>query len=202
MVTVLRYVLLSSFLLFSSIIQADTFEANAQYTVCFTPQQNCTQTIVDAINNAVNSIWVQAYSFTSRPIAKALVVANERGVKVNVIFDKSVFSYGQQTLRYFSHNGISIWIDSQPAIAHNKVMILDQTRVITGSFNFTRAAQKQNAENVLLIDDAALAQKYLQNWQYRQSVSTPYFLPTATQQTSWLAEFWHWLVEWFNRWFS
>jgi phosphatidylserine/phosphatidylglycerophosphate/cardiolipin synthase-like enzyme len=50
------------------------------------------------------------------------------------------------------------------AIAHNKVMVIDSRTVITGSFNFTKAAEESNAENLLVIDDAELAKKYTQNW--------------------------------------
>ena len=54
-----------------------------------------------------------------------------------------------------------------PGIAHNKVMIIDNQKVITGSFNFTTAADTKNAENVLLIEDAQLAEQYLINWHKR-----------------------------------
>ena len=56
-------------------------------------------------------------------------------------------------------------IDSAHAIAHNKVMIIDGETLITGSFNFTRAAEESNAENLLVIHDKPLAVKYLRNWQ-------------------------------------
>lgn len=181
---------------------ADKFEKQADYTVCFTPYQNCTQQVVNSINNAVNSIFVQAYSFTSRPIGDALVTAKERGVDVKVIFDKSILNYERNTAWYFVRHDIPVWIDSQLAIAHNKVMVIDQTQVITGSFNFTRAAEENNAENLLIIDDGGLAKLYLQNWQKRQTVSQPLVLSsTAPVQENWFAQFWHWLVQWFDRFF-
>ena len=65
-------------------------------------------------------------------------------------------------------------IDAEHAIAHNKVMIIDKELVITGSFNFTKAAQKKNAENVLIIRDKALADQYSQNWQVQAQHSQPY----------------------------
>lgn len=187
--------------LYLSPIYADPFEPNASYSVCFTPDMNCTQKVVDAINAAVSDIWVQAYSFTSHPIGQALVTAQQRGVKVQIIFDKSALSENQSTLRYFSHNKIPMWIDSQPAIAHNKVMVLDQTRVITGSFNFTRSAQERNAENLLLIDDGHLAQQYLQNWLKRQKVSETYQSNASVAENNWLTDLlnaiWNWLRSWF-----
>ena len=73
--------------------------------------------------------------------------------------------------KYFLKKHIPIWIDNKPRIAHNKVMIIDDTWVETGSFNFTYSAQKYNAENMLWIKDKALAKKYLKNWFYRKGKS-------------------------------
>ena len=56
-------------------------------------------------------------------------------------------------------------IDDEHAKAHNKVMVIDGETVITGSFNFTKAAKKKNAENLLIIHDRNLAEKYVKNWQ-------------------------------------
>ena len=61
--------------------------------------------------------------------------------------------------------GIPTYIDAKHAIAHNKIIIIDRRIVITGSFNFTRAAEENNAENLLIITSPELAEKYLQNWQ-------------------------------------
>jgi phosphatidylserine/phosphatidylglycerophosphate/cardiolipin synthase-like enzyme len=62
---------------------------NKNYQVCFTPGGNCTQLIVDKLNQAQESIFIQAYSFTSAPIAKAVVNAKARNIPVYVILDKS-----------------------------------------------------------------------------------------------------------------
>jgi phosphatidylserine/phosphatidylglycerophosphate/cardiolipin synthase-like enzyme len=176
---------------------ADKFEKRADYTVCFTPYQNCTQQIVNAVDNAVNTIFVQAYSFTSRPISHALVTARERGVNVKVIFDKSILDHDRNTAWFLVRHHIPVWIDSQLNIAHSKVMVIDQSQVITGSFNFTYAAQNNNAENLLIINDGKLANKYLQNWQRRQAVSSSLVLsPMTEDRDNWFARFWHWLVQW------
>jgi phosphatidylserine/phosphatidylglycerophosphate/cardiolipin synthase-like enzyme len=53
-------------------------------------------------------------------------------------------------------------------------MIIDGEAVITRSFNFTRAAEEKNAENLLVIRDQALAEKYIQNWQDHEGHSEPY----------------------------
>src|SRR5262249_6162351 len=75
---------------------------------------------------------------------------------------------------YLSNAGIPVWVDTTVAIAHNKVMVIDNARVITGSFNFTAAAQHHNAENLIVLEDPALAAEYQRNRERRQAVSEPY----------------------------
>ncbi|KPJ67452.1 MAG: hypothetical protein AMJ43_04135 [Coxiella sp. DG_40] len=158
------------------ICSADIFLPNTYYQICFTPDTNCTAKIVGAIKKAKRSILVQAYSFTSRPIIKALALAKYRGIDVRILLDKSLIINGSQyysPIPYFQKQNIWIRIDYLPVVAHNKVMIIDDNTVITGSFNFTRAAQRDNTENVLIIHDSKLARKYTDNWYERakQSIS-------------------------------
>ena len=146
----------------------------ADIQVYFSPQGGCTEAVVANLDKATNTILVQAYSFTSAPIAKALVDAKKRGVKVQVILDKS-----QRTERYSSADfvqraGVATFIDAKHAIAHNKIMVIDGQTILTGSFNFTKAAEEKNAENLLVIQDAALAAKYTANWQAHLKHSEAY----------------------------
>ena len=103
---------------------------------------------------------MQAYSYTSAPIAKALVDAKKRGVSVEVILDKSQRSEKYSSADFLKNAGVPTYIDAKHAIAHNKVMVIDGQTVLTGSFNFTKAAEESNAENLLVIHEAALAAKY------------------------------------------
>ena len=148
-------------------------------TVCFTPGQDCTDLVVSEIANAKQQILVQAYSFTSVAILAALKAAHGRGVDVEVIVDKSSARQSTSGSRYsaatyLTNAGIPVWVDTKVAIAHNKVMVIDGQRVITGSFNFTASAQSRNAENLLVIEDPALAAQYRTNWERRRAVSTQY----------------------------
>jgi len=107
---------------------------------------------------------VQAYSFTSAPIAEALLNAFSKGVKVEVILDKRQIKQKSSKATFFIDNRIPVMIDDRHDKAHNKVMVIDRETVITGSFNFTEAAEKKNAENLLIIHDRKLAEKYEKNW--------------------------------------
>lgn len=132
--------------------------------VCFTPGADCTAVIVRELAAAKETVRVQAYSFTSAPIAKALVAASRRGVRVEVILDRSNRTGQYSGLTFLLHEGVPTRVDSSHAIAHNKVMIIDDEVVVTGSFNFTSAAQHHNAENLLVVHDRALAARYSANW--------------------------------------
>jgi phosphatidylserine/phosphatidylglycerophosphate/cardiolipin synthase-like enzyme len=110
------------------------------WEVYFSPHGGCTEAIIRELDKAKNTILVQAYSFTSAPLAKALLNAHKRGVKVEVILDKSQKTQKYSSATFLYNQGIPVKIDAQHAIAHNKVMIIDGETVITGSFNFTKAA--------------------------------------------------------------
>ena len=108
--------------------------------MCFTPGGNCTDLIVNAVGGAKTSILVQAYSFTSAPIAKALLDAHKRGVRGEVILDRSQRTEKYSSADFLANQGVPTKIDAAPAMPYNKVIIVDGETVITGSFNFTKAA--------------------------------------------------------------
>jgi phosphatidylserine/phosphatidylglycerophosphate/cardiolipin synthase-like enzyme len=125
------------------------------------------------VNGAKTSINVQAYSFTSQPIINALIAAKQRGVDVKIILDKSQLHENVGAKQVLAA-GIPTWVDEKHDIAHNKIMIIDAQIVITGSFNFTANAEKNNAENCLVITGPTLAATYQANWQEHQGHSIVY----------------------------
>jgi phosphatidylserine/phosphatidylglycerophosphate/cardiolipin synthase-like enzyme len=153
---------------------ADPVLNRAPVKVCFSPKGKCTACIVRTISVAESEVLVQAYSFTSVPIAKALLDAHKKGVRIRVILDKSQKSERYTSASFLSNSGIPTYIDARHAIAHNKIMIIDRQTVITGSFNFTKAAEERNAENVLIIKSEELAKLYLDNWLKHEEHSQPY----------------------------
>ncbi len=142
--------------------------------VYFSPKGGCTDKIVAELGAAQSRVLVQAYSFTSAPIAEALLQAVRRGVQAQVILDKSQESEKYSSADFLIHAGIPTRVDPVHEIAHNKIMIIDDRTVITGSFNFTRAAEEHNAENLLVIRDPQLAEQYTANWYRHADHSVPY----------------------------
>lgn len=153
---------------------ADLTLNDTQTQVYFSPQGGCTEAIVSAITQGKTEILIQAYSFTSAPIAKALITAHKRGVKIEVILDKSNVTGNYSSATFLSNDGIPVFIDAAHAIAHNKVIVIDKETVITGSFNFTKAAETNNAENLLIIKSKELAKTYLDNWNKHREHSNEY----------------------------
>lgn len=152
------------------------FAAGSTYTLCFVPDgPSCQDILIDAIHNTRRKLLIQAYSFTNAQIAKAVADAHQRGVDVRVIVDKSQVSERYTSATFLKNAGITVVIDTKPAIAHNKVMVFDDQAVFTGSFNFTKSAEQRNAENGMLIrGDAAVVRAYTENWRTRFEQSSAY----------------------------
>ena len=166
--------------------------ADARVSACFVPAQECVGAIVAAIGGARTEIRVQAYGFTSAPILSALAAAKARGTDVQVILDKSNdpgvreeteyadtarlpprrHRYSGAT--YIANAGVPVWIDADPAIAHNKLIVIDRHLVIGGSYNYTISAERRNAENVTFIDSPEVAEWFLANWNSRRDASHPF----------------------------
>jgi len=122
--------------------------------VYFSPNGGATDAVVREVHAATQQILAQAYSFTSAPIATAFMDAHKRGVKILAVLDKSNETQQYSAATFLVNVGIQTLIDDQHPIAHNKVIVIDSTTIITGSFNFTKAAEEKNAENLLVIKDA------------------------------------------------
>ena len=158
-----------------SIRKPSTVKAAGTVEVAFSPNGGGAGIIIRAIGEARRSVRVQAYSFTNADIAKALADAAKRGVEVRIVLDKSQETEKYTSATFFANAGLPVRIDSDFAIAHSKVMIIDEETLVTGSFNFTKAAEEKNGENVLVIrGNRELAALYLQNWQWRWDASESY----------------------------
>jgi phosphatidylserine/phosphatidylglycerophosphate/cardiolipin synthase-like enzyme len=142
--------------------------------VYFSPNGGATLAVVEAIGRARRQVLVSAYSFTSAPIAKALVEARRRGVVVEVVLDRREASKQYSSADFLVHMGVRTYIDSAHLSAHNKVIVIDDQVIVTGSFNFTNAAERQNAENLLVLRNEGLATRYADNWRHHAAHSVPY----------------------------
>lgn len=146
----------SALALTTSILLSLTSVAYAapQMEVGFSPPvngQSALSIVLGAINGAQKQILMASYSFTSKPIAAALVEAKQRGVDVRVLADKESNMNQYSGLTYMANKGVPVRLNDRYAIMHNKYIVVDGQDVETGSFNYTQAAASKNAENALLL---------------------------------------------------
>lgn len=136
----------------------------------FSPKGGCEAAICKEIGKAEKTIIVAAYAYTSREIVAELAKAVDRKVLVQVIVDSSqvdpdMVSESNSMVVASYTNGIKMWVDQEHRIFHNKFIIIDGRRVITGSFNFSKSAERYNAENIVIQTDKKLAAVFQANWE-------------------------------------
>ncbi|MDC0344938.1 phospholipase D-like domain-containing protein [Alphaproteobacteria bacterium] len=131
-----------------------------QVQSCFTPEQKCLPKITQFIDGAKKEIVVHSYSFTNVPIKEAMDRAAGRGVNIIIHIDEGKLKErGNQKLK-LSSSKFEIIPMKMRGLFHNKTMIIDGETVITGSYNWSHAAEYRNSENLLFLQSKELAQKY------------------------------------------
>lgn len=129
------------------------------------PRFDCAGAIISLFNQAKNTVHVAIYSLTEPNIVNAMISANKRGVNIEVIADATESKNRNQALmiKKLVSSRINVRLTvRQKALMHNKVGIFDGQTVCTGSFNWTANAEKNNDENLLVIDGQDLASDYEQ----------------------------------------
>ena len=160
--------------------QVPALPAQGTVQVAFTPWDNAEALIVDGIRRAKRQILVQAFSFTSRTLANALIAAKRRGVDVRVMADREqTFSGEASRIPDLVRAGIPVMLEVRYQSAHNKVMVMDagteDAAVVTGSYNWTYAAQYKNAENLMILrHHPEVANAYAANWKRHYADALPY----------------------------
>lgn len=146
-----RY-LISAFigLCMASFTQAETFVVDGACDVHFSPNGGARAAVVQLIGSAQKSVRLLAYNFTSQEIGEALIAAKQRGVDVELVLDRSVPTERNSLLPEMLDAGITVWVDRHHKIAHNKVIVVDEQMIETGSFNYTDNAEHSNGENALI----------------------------------------------------
>lgn len=155
---------------FSTALPTVSAASESSVQVGFSPEGTARVLVLSAIDSAKQSIRMMAYSFTSPDIVRALINAKKRGVDVKIVIDDKG-NHGRASMAAMNlvvNAGIPLRTDSAYPIQHDKVIVIDEESVETGSFNFTASAEKRNSENAIVIWEMPnLAKAYLDHWQSR-----------------------------------
>jgi len=140
--------------------------AGASFDVGFSPNQGALDAVLLAIKSARREILVAAYSFTSKPVAIALLEAHRRGVAVKVVADEGENTKAYSAAQFLAHAGVPVRLNGEFYLMHHKFAVVDGMHVQLGSFNYSAAAVDKNAENVLVLWNVApVASAYTKAWQ-------------------------------------
>ncbi|NIA13287.1 MAG: phospholipase [Nitrospiraceae bacterium] len=126
----------------------------------FAPEDNVRSEIIDEIRDANDTIDFMAFAFTSEDIAKAMAARIKDGVRVRGLFEARQAGSKYSRDDFLAKRGARIQEDHNAYTMHNKVIIVDDETVITGSYNFSQSAETKNDENVVIIHSPSIAKRY------------------------------------------
>jgi len=151
-----------------SYIELQEAYEQANYTrilgVYYSPDGECEAKVIEWIGKANHSLHILIYSFTLDSVSDALVDAQNRGIEVKVVFEKSQISQYSE-YRKLRNAEVPVRNDTNSKSMHHKVMIVDDAVVLTGSFNWSQNGQENNNENLVIIDDENVASSYSKEFQ-------------------------------------
>ena len=138
----------------------------------FESEGNARQRIIQLIRDAESSVYVMAFVLTDDGIAGALVDRQRAGVDVAVVIETRNTDATGSDFANLRKAGVDILEDGNPYIMHHKVIVVDKSIVVTGSYNFTSSAANYNDENVLILHSPAVAEQYLEEFDrvYQQAL--------------------------------
>jgi len=140
--------------------------------VLFSSEDNALNSLVALVNDAEFNIRFLAFSFTHDDLAQAMINRARAGADVQGVYEKFGSTSIYSDLKTFWCAGVPVRQDGNGSLMHDKVIVIDNSIVVTGSLNFTAGADESNEENVLIIDNPEIAALYLQEYQKIWSIAT------------------------------
>jgi len=133
----------------------------ANVEVYFAPEDGVAKYVLARLNAAKKSIHFMAFSYTANSIADAMIAKVRIGLPVRGVFESQNAGGTGSAFGRLKQGGVDVLEDGNCYILHHKVIVIDERTVITGSYNFTNSAERDNDENLVIVDDPNLARAYL-----------------------------------------
>jgi phosphatidylserine/phosphatidylglycerophosphate/cardiolipin synthase-like enzyme len=140
--------------------------------VYFSPEDDVLNRIIPIVEGAQSNIRFLAFSFTDYPLAQTMIDRHSAGVDVAGVYEKTGSETEGAELRTFWCARVPVRQDGNPRFLHDKVIVVDNRIVITGSFNFSNNATDNNDENVIIIDNPEIAALYMEEFGHVWSIAT------------------------------
>ncbi len=133
--------------------------------VYFSPEDNIEKKIINCLQAAKKSIDFLAFSFTSNKIGEKVIEKYKEGLAVRGIFEKIGSNTIHSEYTKMVLEKIPVRLDKNRHRMHHKVIVIDGMTVIMGSYNYSKSADKQNDENILIINNREIAAEYLKEFE-------------------------------------
>jgi phosphatidylserine/phosphatidylglycerophosphate/cardiolipin synthase-like enzyme len=134
--------------------------------VYFSPDDGTMERMLELVQDAQESIFFMAYSFTDDDLAAAMIAAHNSGIEVAGVLDKAqALSNPGGEYQNLLENGIGVRLDGNPNSMHHKVIIIDGEIIVTGSYNFSKSAKTKNDENTLILYSSEMAATYFSEFE-------------------------------------
>jgi phosphatidylserine/phosphatidylglycerophosphate/cardiolipin synthase-like enzyme len=133
--------------------------------ILFSSEDHAVSSLIALINDAKFNIRFLAFSFTDYPLAQAMIDRAKAGVDAQGVFETFGSNSDRSELKTFWCAGVPVRQDGNGSFLHDKVIIIDNSIVVTGSLNFSSSADEDNEENVVILDNPEIAALYLQEYQ-------------------------------------
>ena len=128
----------------------------------FSPGGDTISPLVKEIKSAEQSIHFMAFSFTHDALGNAMRDRFKSGIDVRGVFEERQANNEYSEYKAMKKAGLSVVLDKNRGAMHHKVIVIDRETVITGSYNFSKNAEKRNNENLLIIKgNSEIAAAYL-----------------------------------------
>ena len=140
--------------------------SGSQLANYFCPDDGCEDKVLGTLKTAKKSVYFMTFSFTSDPIGGYLI-SRKNELDVKGVFDESQVNSQKQYTEYYKmlDSNMKVKLDGNPAKLHHKVFIIDNTTVITGSYNPTKGGTEKNDENIIIIHDQGIAAKFMKEFE-------------------------------------
>lgn len=125
----------------------------------FCPEDLCESRVIDLISSAKDRVYFMVFSFTSDEIGKVIIGKHGKGLKIKGLFEgfqNDEFS----EYKIMKENGLNVKLDNDPSFLHHKVFIVDDS-VVFGSYNPTKSGNENNDENILIVHNKEITDKFL-----------------------------------------
>lgn len=132
--------------------------------VYFSPKDNIEKIILKRLEKAEKTVHFMAFSFTSDPLGEVIIKLHKSGVRVSGLIEKEGSNSKDSEYIKMKIEGLPVKTDRNKSLMHHKTIIIDEKTVITGSYNFSRGANRRNDENIIILDNADIAKEYLKEF--------------------------------------